>query len=209
MRPIVTLIVACALALDVMAQAPTSVDASGPSQLIDSAAHIMLRELDANRSEFKREPKKVYAVIDRVLLPHFDTEYSARLVLGTHWRTATAEQRKRFVDAFYHSLLYSYGDAIVDFSADRLKVFPVTVAPDADRATVRSEVKRSNGDKVPVNYSLRKTPTGWKAWDVTIEGISYVKSFREDFASEINQKGIDAVIQRLESGVLKPGKPKA
>jgi phospholipid transport system substrate-binding protein len=59
-------------------------------------------------------------------------------------------------------------------------------------------VKRATGDKVPVDFSLRKTDTGWKAWDVVIEGISYVKSFRTDFAAEIQQKGLDEVITRLE-----------
>jgi phospholipid transport system substrate-binding protein len=66
-------------------------------------------------------------------------------------------------------------------------------------ATVRTEVKRSSGDKVPVNFSLRKTDGVWKAWDVVIEGISYVKSFRTDFGSEIQQKGLDEVINRLET----------
>jgi phospholipid transport system substrate-binding protein len=73
---------------------------------------------------------------------------------------------------------------------------------------VRTEVKRENGQKIPVNYSLHKIASGWKAWDVTIEGISYVKSFREDFGAEIDQKGLDAVIQRLENqqGTPAPGK---
>jgi phospholipid transport system substrate-binding protein len=69
---------------------------------------------------------------------------------------------------------------------------------------VRTEVKRSNGQKIPVNYSLRKTEAGWKAWDVVIEGISYVKSFREDFGAEIDAKGLDAVIQRLEAQSRRP-----
>ena len=84
-------------------------------------------------------------------------------------------------------------------------MLPAKVEPAATSATVRTEVKRSNGDRIPVNYSLRKGDAGWKAWDVTIEGISYVKSFREDFGSEIDQKGIDAVIRRLETqGVKAP-----
>src|SRR5258707_1256900 len=132
------------------------------------------------------------------LLQNFDTEYSARLVLGQSWRTATPEQRKRFVDAFYHSLLRNYGAALVDFTGDRFIVLPYKGDPGDTTATVRTEVKRSTGDKVPVNFSLRKTPEGWKAWDVVIEGISYVKSFRTDFASEIQQKGLDDVITRLE-----------
>jgi phospholipid transport system substrate-binding protein len=179
--------------------APTSVDTSGPSQLIESSANILLTGIDKNRAEFRKDPTGLYALVEQTLLPNFDTPYAAQLVLGTNWRNATPEQRKRFVDAFYQSLLYTYGDAMIDFTGDRLKVFPTKVAPEDTRATVRTEIKRSNGTKVAVNYTLRKTNGQWKAWDVVIDGISYVKSYREDYGAEVQQKGLDAVIQRLEA----------
>jgi len=169
-----------------------------PQELVENSAKRMLAELDANRAVYKGDPAKLDALVGNVLLPNFDTEYSARLVLGQSWRTATPEQRKRFVEAFYHSLLRNYGAALVDFTGDRFIVLPYKGDPSDTTATVRTEVKRSSGDKVPVNFSLHKTPEGWKAWDVVIEGISYVKSFRTDFASEIQQKGLDDVITRLE-----------
>jgi phospholipid transport system substrate-binding protein len=172
----------------------------GPAELIEQSAQKMLDELEANRADYRKNPRKVRKLVDQVLLPHFDTQYAARLVLGRHWRTANPEQRERFVKAFYDSLLDNYGNALVDFTGDRMRILPTKVPPDADQATVRTEVKRDNGTRVPVNYRLRKTDAGWKAWDVSIEGISYVKSFREDFGSEIDQKGLDAVIRRLESG---------
>lgn len=184
---------------------PPEAKAEDPSKLVESVANSMLKELDKNREEYRKDPSKINALVEKYLLPVFDTEYSARLVLGRHWRTATPEQRERFVNAFYHSLLNNYGSALVEFTGDRLKVFPSQVDPKSDNATVRTEVKRSNGDRVPVNYTLHKTPDGWKAWDVVIEGISYVKSFREDFGAEIDQKGLDAVIDRMEKG----GKPAA
>jgi phospholipid transport system substrate-binding protein len=179
--------------------APTTVDTSGPSELIDSSANIMLSGIDARRAEFRKDPTGLYKLVEDTLLPHFDTPYSAQLVLGKHWRNASPEQRKRFVEAFYKSLLYTYGDALVDFTADRLKVFPTKVAAQEDRAVVRTEVKRSNGTKVAVNYSLRRVNGQWKAWDVVIDGISYVKSYKEDYGAEIDQKGLDAVITRLEA----------
>ncbi|HEY0768425.1 MAG TPA: ABC transporter substrate-binding protein [Steroidobacteraceae bacterium] len=182
------------------AAAPSAPGGEGPSEVVQTAAQSMLGELDKDRDAYRRDPARVGQLVDKYLLPHFDTEFSARLVLGAHWRTATPEQRKHFVDAFYHSLLKNYGSALVDFTADRLKIFPSKVDPDAARATVRTEVKRSNGDRVAVNYYLRKTPQGWKAWDVVIDGISYVNSYREDFSEQIEQQGIDAVIKRLESG---------
>jgi phospholipid transport system substrate-binding protein len=171
----------------------------GPQELVENSAKRMLQELDANRAMYTQDPSKVEALVANVLLPNFDIEYAARLVLGQNWRTATPEQRKRFVDAFYHTLLRNYGTALADFTADRFVILPYKGDPADTMATVRTEVKRSSGQAVPVNFSLRKTDGVWKAWDVVIEGISYVKSFRTDFGSEIQQKGLDEVINRLET----------
>src|SRR5476649_3051881 len=77
--------------------------ATDPAQLLEKAARDMLKDLDANRAEYRKDPSKIDALVEKDLLPHFDTEYAARLVLGMHWRDATPEQRKRFIDAFYHS----------------------------------------------------------------------------------------------------------
>jgi phospholipid transport system substrate-binding protein len=184
--------------------APTAApSALGPQELVENSAKKMLVELDANRPMYAKDSAKLDALVANVLLPNFDTEYSARLVLGQTWRTATADQRKRFVDAFYHSLLRNYGAALVDFTADRFVILPYKTEPGETTATVRTEVKRASGDKVPVNFSLRKVDGVWKAWDVVIEGISYVKSFRTDFGAEIQAKGLDEVITRLETN----GKP--
>jgi len=179
--------------------APAAVDTSGPSQLIESSANVLLGGIDKRRAEFRKDPTGLYQLVEQTLLPNFDTPYSAQLVLGQHWRAATPEQRKRFVEAFYKSLLYTYGDAMIDFTADRLKVIPTKVAPEDTKATVRTEIKRSNGTKVAVNYSMRKVNNAWKAWDVVIDGISYVKSYRDDYGTQVQQQGLDAVIAQLEA----------
>lgn len=179
--------------------ATAAVDNSGPSQLIESSANIMLAGIDERREEFRKDPTGLYLLVEQTLLPNFDTPWAAQLVLGQHWRTATPAQRDRFVKAFYQSLLYTYGDAMVDFTGDRLRVLPTNVSATDTRATVRTEIKRSNGTKVPVSYSMRKVNGVWKAWDVVIEGISYVKSYREDYGAEVSQKGLDSVISRLEA----------
>jgi phospholipid transport system substrate-binding protein len=181
-----------------------SKDAGDPAALVQATAQGMLEELDKHRDEYRRDPAKVAALVDKFLMPHFDTETSARVVLGQFWRNATPDQRQRFISAFTHSLVSNYGDSLVAFTSDRLKIFPSRLEPGATTATVRTEVRRRNGDSVSVNYSLRLTPQGWKAWDVVIDGISYVKSYREDFGAQIEQQGLDKVIKRLESGE-KPG----
>jgi len=175
-------------------------DTRSPSDIVQAAAQGMLNALDKDRVAYKRDPAKVRQLVDQYLLPHWDTEYSARLVLGKFWRTTTPDQRQRFIDAFYHSLLANYGAALAEFTADRLKIYPSPPDPSKPIATVRTEVKRDNGDRVSVNYYMHKTAQGWKAWDVVIDGISYVNSYRTDFGEQIEQQGIDPVIKRLESG---------
>jgi phospholipid transport system substrate-binding protein len=216
MRPmtfVLTAVWSCAAAAALAQGAPAAAapaapaaatDASDPTALVQATAQGMLGDLDKNREEYRRDPKKIAALVDKYLKPHFDEETSARVVLGQFWRTATPEQRQRFINAFYHSLLANYGDALAEFTADRLKIYPSRVEPGATSATVRTDVRRRNGDLVSVNYSLRLTPQGWKAWDVVIDGISYVKSYREDFGAQIESQGLENVIKRLESGE-KPG----
>jgi phospholipid transport system substrate-binding protein len=185
------------------AQAPAA--SLGPQEIVENSAKRMLDELDANRATYAKDPAKLDSLVANVLLPNFDTDYAARLVLGQTWRTASEEQRKRFVQAFYHSLLHNYGNALLNFTSGNFSVLPFKGDPGATNATVRTMVKKSTGEKVPVDFSLHKTDAGWKAWDVVIEGISYVKSFKTDFAAEIQQKGLDEVIARLErEGSVKP-----
>jgi phospholipid transport system substrate-binding protein len=180
-----------------------AVDNSTPQKLVETSANVLLADLDKNRAAYRKDITALYKVIDTQFLPHVDVQFAAQQVLGKHWRTATPEQRKRFVDAFYQSLLTTYGDALLDFTADNLRIKPFRGDPNAERATVDTEIKRSNGATVAVSYGVRKTDAGWKVWDVVIEGISYVKSFREQFGLEIDQKGLDSLLTRLESGQVK------
>lgn len=179
--------------------ATTPVPGAGPQELIQKVSQDLLRDLDANRAVYSQDQKQLRGLVDKYLLPNFDVDYAARLVLGKNWRTATPDQRKRFIDAFYQSLMRNYGDAILEFSPERLKILPFRGDLASGSATVRTEVTRDNGTPVPVNYSMRATPKGWKAWDVTIEGISYVKNYRTDFGAQAEKEGLEAVIKRLET----------
>jgi phospholipid transport system substrate-binding protein len=192
-----------------VAAAGTAINNQDPTQLIQDVASGILKELDANRAAYVNNPDKVRALADKYLLPYFDTRYSAQLVLGKYWRTATEEQRTRFITAFQDSMLQNYGNALVTYTANRMKVQPSRVDPGADQASVSTVINRDDGTTIPVIYVLHKTPDGWKAWDVKIEGISYVKSFRDDFAAQIDQKGLEAVITRLQSGARPAGLPVA
>jgi phospholipid transport system substrate-binding protein len=100
------------------APAASAAAEQNPSDIVQTSAQGILKELDANRDMYRKDPSKVSALVDKYLLPHFDTEYAARLVLAKYWHTATDDQKKRFIDAFYHSLLTNYGSALAEFTSD-------------------------------------------------------------------------------------------
>lgn len=174
--------------------------AQSPSQVIESAANGLLQALDSDRQVYRNDAAKRQQLVDKYILPHVDTQFAAQLVLGKYWRTATPQQRQQFIDAFYHSMLNNYGTAIVEFTSNTLKVYPSRVSPGDQNATVRTEMMRTSGPPISVNYYMHMTPEGWKAWDVVIDGVSYIMSYRQDFQPQIAQQGLPAVIDHLEKG---------
>ena len=197
-RSLIVLLSVCLISpMWVVSSAATA--AIAPDKLIESVAHQVLVDLDKNRETYRKDSAQLRRMVDKYMLVNFDTEYAAQLVLAKNWRTASVEQRRQFIEVFYQSLLQNYGSTLLDFTADRLKIYPYQGKSTDTVATVRSEIRRDNGDKVSVSYTLRMTEGGWKAYDVSIEGVSYVKSFRTDFGTEIEQKGLDAVIKRLQT----------
>lgn len=199
----VGLVGALLLALAPLQAAEPVVDASSPVKLVETVSKALLADLDANRAAYRKDITGLYKMVDKLFLPHVDVPYAAQQVLGKYWREASATQRKRFTDALYQSLLTTYGKALNEFTGDQMKVLPFKGDPTASPASVRTTIRTRSGTNVGVDYSLRKNAAGeWKAYDVVIEGISYVKSFREDFGTEIEQKGLDALLDRLEKGQL-------
>ena len=177
----------------------TSSFAQTPNDIVQSAADELAVELDGRKEELAANKAELYALIDKILLPRFDRRYAAQLVLGRYWRTASAEQRDKFIDVFYKSLLRKYADGVLEFRQDRVEILPYRGDESKDRTIVKSIVELDDGTKVPVNYGLVHRDTGWLLFDVTIEGISYVRNFRTEMNAEIQAKSLDAVIARLAS----------
>ena len=173
--------------------------AQSPNDVIQEAADMLAGELEGRKESLAADREELYAVIDNILLPRFDRRYAAQLVLGRHWRTAGAEQRDKFIDAFYGSLLRKYADGVLEFDQDRVEILPFRGDESKPRVTVRTIVKLEDGTDVPVNYGLVMRDSGWMMFDVTIEGISYVRNFRTELNAEIQATSLDAVIARLES----------
>lgn len=182
-----------------LAAAPAMAEPSpAPQQVIESAVTRISQQLEEHGADLAADRKALYAMIDRELLPDFDSDYAGRLVLGKAWRSASAEQRKRFVDVFYNFLLRSYATAVLKFDQKDFRILPQRSPPTDGRTVIDTQMRLPEGSTVPVSYIMRETPAGWKVYDVRIEGISYVQNYRNQFNAEVSARGLDALIDRLE-----------
>lgn len=169
-----------------------------PAKMIEEQAEAILQVLRENRDDLAQDPERLYELVEEKMLPVFDVPYSTRLIMGRHGRDATREQRQAFGEALYRFLVRNYADGILEYTDETVEVQPTRGTPDPDRHRVRTRLVRSGASDIPVDYSVRWTEDGWKIFDVTIEGVSYVTNYRSSFDREIRERGLDATIERLE-----------
>ena len=178
--------------------------ATDPAELVRKAAGDILAILNENRDKLTSDPKQLHDMVRRELLPLIDHDHSARLILGKHGRSASPEQLKAFSDAMSDVLIDRYADGLLEFrSNEQLEVLPTRGENSEKLTRVRTRVKLESGGYAPVDYAFRMTEDGWKAFDVTVEGISYVITFRNQIAPRIDAEGIDKVTADIRSGTLK------
>ena len=173
--------------------------ADDPNAVVDEAAELLAEKLDGRREELAADSQALYDIIDEILLPRFDRRFAAQLVLAKHWRSATPEQRERFIEGFYQAMLRRYADGVLEFEQERVKVMPFRGDLSKRRAKVRTTVVLDDGTTAAVDYELVKRDAGWLVFNVIIEGVSYVRSYRAELDSEIRSGDLDSVIKRLES----------
>lgn len=193
----VTCVTAVVVALPLVAGGMTT-DIPDPNTVVQITTDELFGAIEGRRDELATNPAELYRVVEEIFAPRLDQAYVGQLVLAKHWRSATPDQRERFTEAFQGFMIRTYSNALLEFSNTQIQILPYRPGSRDDRATVRTRVTLNEGEVAPVNYSLRLTDDGWKIWDVIIEGISYIKNYRSDFNVEIRQKGLDAVIVRLE-----------
>jgi len=174
-----------------------------PSEMINSSIEKMNNELGdkTNKSRLEDNKGELYSIIDATLSPYFQKQYAGRLVLNKHWAKSTNEQRERFTEGLYQSLVKSYALTLLNFDISNIKVLPIDkITNETKKVTVKSEVLY-RGELIPMNFSFGLFKNGWRFYDVRIEGVSYIKNYRNQFNAEINAEGIDSVISRLESEI--------
>jgi phospholipid transport system substrate-binding protein len=168
-----------------------------PDALIKNTAQDVLAIVKQDKDIQSGDQKKVLALVEEKVLPHFDFERMTRLAVGKSWRTATPEQKKALVTEFRNMLVRTYTKAFTVYRDQTIEVKPLKVAPDATEVTVKTAIIKPGAQPIPVDYEMGKTADGWKAFDLSIEGVSMVTSYRGTFATQIQQGGIDGLIKTL------------
>lgn len=191
---------AAALCLGFALAGPVQAAPLLPVEVVQKIADDLAGTIGARREELRNDRDKLIREIDGILLPHFDIDYASLLVLGQSARSASAEQRSRFARAFYNSIAHRYAEGLLNYTRGNVRVLPFNSELNDKRTIVRTQVILDDGKTVAVDYAFRKASDGdWKAYDVIIEGISYITNYRNQVAAEIKASSLDALILRLET----------
>ncbi|NNJ95038.1 MAG: ABC transporter substrate-binding protein [Halobacteria archaeon] len=167
-----------------------------PQELVRDTSSRMLSALRDEREEIANNPGRLYELVAEIVLPYFDFQRMSQWVLGKNWRTATPEQRVRFVEQFRRLLVRTYGTALSDYADEKIIYLPRSDSGDSVKVTVRTEIEQG-GSTIPINYSMYNSKEGWKVYDVAISGVSLVTNYRSTFASIIRGEGMDSLIDQL------------
>lgn len=186
-----------ALAATAWANEPT------PAEIVENTAGNILEEIDARRAEFQDDPEALKMLVRERLLPMLDQEYSAKLILGRQGRGQPQDKVRDFAAALSTVLTDRYSTGLLRFrSREQMEILPPNPRDNERLTRVRTRVKLENGGSAPVDYAFRKTADGWKVFDVTVEGVSYVLTFRNQLAPKVASEGIEKVTADLLAGQI-------
>jgi len=172
--------------------------AQSPQQLVIETTDRIIKALKAEQAEIKKNPARLYEIVDEIVLPNFDFRRMSSWVLGKHWRKASPAEREQFVTEFRALLVRTYAAALNDNYDQKIDFLPLRAKKDATEVTVRTEVQLDSGFPIPINYRMYRTEKGeWLVFDVSIDGVSLVTNYRSSFSKEIRQGGLPKLIARL------------
>ena len=169
-----------------------------PDQLVRERTTKIIELLKKNKDAYAKDHKKLYAMVQEQVLPYFDFRAMSRLVLGKHWREASEDQRNRFANEFRDLLVRTYATALLKYTKEEVLYLPFRSSPGEKTVTVKTEVKQGGGGPViPIHYSFYLTDASWKVFDVTIDGVSLVTTYRSTYAEKIRTEGLNALIATM------------
>lgn len=168
-----------------------------PEALVRKVTEDVLESIKGDKALQAGDRRKALALAEQKVLPHVDFREATRLAVGRAWNSASPEQQEKLVTEFRAMLVRIYSNSIDAYRGQTMRVQPVKLAPGATEVTVRNQYLKPGQQPIPVDYAMRKTPQGWKIYDITVENVSLVLTYRAEFDQVMRQSGVDGLIKRL------------
>lgn len=177
----------------------TAQDLNPPQRVIQGVSDGLMRVLREDPDLLRTDPEQIYTLVDRLFLPNVDFTRVSALVLGPHWREAAPAQRQAFEEAFKVLLIQTYASALDRLSTWDLRYHPMRLESSQTTALVRTEMRQPGGAPVAVDYRMALKGGRWVAYDVLVEGVSLLASYRAQFTDIARRRGIDGLIADLRA----------
>ena len=177
--------------------APASAQELGPEDMVKKMTADVLDAIKSDKQLQAGDKRKALQLAEQKIIPHVDFREAAQLAMGKSWNSATAAEQDQVTSEFRSMLVRIYSNAIDVYRGQTMKVLPVRLPPGATEVTVRNQYLREGRPPVPVEYSMKKTPEGWKIYDISVEGVSLVLTYRAEFESITRASGVAGLLKRL------------
>ena len=168
-----------------------------PEQLVQKITDDVLAAIKSDKQLAAGDKQRAVKLAEEKVMPYIDFEEATRLAVGRAWSQANPEQKKKLVSEFRNMLVRTYSNAIEAYQGQTLKVLPSRGKADKDETTVRTQFVRAGGKPLPIEFQMRNDGKGWKVYDIVVEGVSLVLTYRTEFDQVVKQEGIDGLIKRL------------
>jgi len=168
-----------------------------PEKLIRQASNQVLSRIQSDPGQYQQDPAKLYALVNEIVLPHFDFGTMTDLALGRYKTKISTEQRRLIINEFRILLVRTYGKALLEYNDQKIIYLPIEGSLESGDVTVRTEIEQKGGFPIPLNYSLKQTGQGWKVYDISVDDISLVTNYRSSFSRQIRKNGVDGLIKTL------------
>ena len=187
-----------ALVLALLFAVPAFAQDLGPEELVKRVTADVLDAIKSDKQLQAGDHQKALALAEQKVLPYVDFRQAAQLATGRAWQGATPDQQTRIADEFRSLLIRIYSNAIDVYRGQTMRVLPLRIPPGATEVTVRNQYIKQGQPPVAVDYAMKKMPEGWKIYDITIEGVSLVLTYRSEFENITRTSGVDGLIKRLQ-----------
>lgn len=172
--------------------------AGEPTDLVKKTSERMLSALEKKRPQIDADPRIIYALIDQILVPHFDFERITRGAVGKDWKKASSTQRRALTNEFQQVLVRTYATSLLKYSGEEVRYLPEKPGRREGTVTVSTQVREAGAPPIPIDYSLYENGAKWLVYDIKIDGVSLVSNYRSSFAAQVRSGGIDGLIQSLK-----------